>query len=385
MKKIAMIPRADWQTSLSAYAYGVEAAKAAGRWEESVCYEFSVNQIDMIESVANDVHGLIQDATRHAIDGHLLALIGFSSDVAHMIEESWKAFYNNGPSRRNRADLFGRLDFAYDGRDNLKLLGACYDGPSGLFTASIVQWNWLEAYFPDANQFNGLHEGLVERWQELAVGTRDHDMVHLTTAMPDALREGELAYLAATAEEAGVQTTILAVQDIGWDGTHFVDLDNRRIRWLLKLYPWEAMLAEKFGDYLFQQQFSVLDPLWRMPSSNHGLLALLWDMYPEHPNLCRVSLSDLNGETEIIRRSLFGTERPAEQVASRGCVLGDTGPTDNPGGYVFIARPPTFRQESTEMILNTWMIGDKCLGMAVRESRALVGWADAATVPHLFR
>ncbi|KAF0136476.1 MAG: putative Glutathionylspermidine synthase, partial [Rhodospirillaceae bacterium] len=182
MKRIVTVPRADWQAGLSVYAYGAAAAAAARGWDESVCYEFSANQIDMIEGIADEVHGLIQDAVRHVIDNHLLALIGFPLDMARMVSGSWKTCRNRfgGPC----AGLFGRLDFAYDGRDSLKLIGACYDGPCGLFAASIVQWNWLEAHFPEAGQFNGLHEGLVDRWQALAVGKRDRSTVHLVAATP---------------------------------------------------------------------------------------------------------------------------------------------------------------------------------------------------------
>lgn len=387
MKRIANAPRANWRDALSEYPYGEAAVAAATEWDETVRYEFSADEIDTIEAAADEVHGLINDAVRHVIDGRLLGLVGFSTDSARMVGESFKTYWNSGSPEERHGGLFGRLDFAYDGRDPPKLVGACYDGPSGLFAASIVQWNWLESQFPDADQFNGLHEGLVERWGSFAVGVRGRNQVHLTCATPNPKTEGELAYLAATADEAGLETVTLGVQDIGWDGRQFLDLDNHKINWLAKLYPWEAMMEEQFGGFLHKSGILIQDPLWRMPASNHALLATLWELYPEHPNLCRASLSetDLAGAPSILRRSFYGLERPAEQITDGGRVVADTGAAANPGGYVYLARPRTFSQAGRQVLLNAWVVGDKCLGMTVRESTDPIGWADAAMVPHVFK
>ncbi|KAF0111056.1 MAG: putative Glutathionylspermidine synthase [Rhodospirillaceae bacterium] len=382
MKRIPTVPRTDWRKDVSVYPYGLNAAAAAEGWDESVYYEFSAEEIDRIESTANETHEMIQETVRRAIEGYLLPLMGFAPETARRITSAWKALHAASDSSTG---LFGRLDFAYDGHDSLKLVGACYDGPGGLFAASIVQWNWLEVCFPEADQFNGLHEGLVERWEKMAVGRRDRWGVHLSTATPDAVREGELAYLAATAEAAGLKTTTLAIQDIGWDGAHFVDLENHPIAWLLKLYPWEAMIAEQFGEHLARAGIPVLDPLGWMPASNHALLAMLWETYPEHPNLCQASLSEIPETSDILRRSLFGLERPAERLTREGRVVADTGPVRHAGGHVSLAWPPLFRQNDGGAILNAWMVGDSCLGMTVRESRTPVGWSDAAIVPHLFK
>lgn len=387
MRRLASPPRPDWRSALSEYDYGEAAAPAAVCWDESVRYEFSAGEIDMIEGAADEVHGLIRDAIGHVVDNRLHPLLGLETDVARRIDASWAAYWGRGKPNDRLGGLFGRLDFAYDGRQSLKLIGCDYDGPTGLFESSIVQWDWLEASFPDLDQFNGLHEGLVERWQALATGMRGRDTVHLTCATPDAQREGELAYLAATADEAGLSATTIGVQDIGWDGSSFLDTDEQRIAWLLKLYPWEAMVAEEYGAHLHTSGLPVLDPLWRMPASNHGLLAVLWDLYPEHANLCQASLteSDVDASRGLIRRSLFGLDHAAEWVSGEEGTEADTGMAANSGGTVYIARPPSFESDGVHAILQAWMVGDKCLGMAVRESETPVLWADAALVPHLFR
>ena len=50
------------------------------------------------------------------------------------IEHSWK---------QNAPMLYGRFDFAYDGR-NIKMLEYNADTPTGLLEASVAQWLWIE-------------------------------------------------------------------------------------------------------------------------------------------------------------------------------------------------------------------------------------------------
>ena len=62
---------------------------------------------------------------------------------------------------------------------------------------------------------------------------------------------GTLAYLEDTARQAGLVTTLLDIEEIGWlDGGGFVDLDDAPIELAFKLYPWEWMFREAFGARL---------------------------------------------------------------------------------------------------------------------------------------
>jgi glutathionylspermidine synthase len=390
MQRHPIASRHDWRLALRQYPYGTAATPAAVHWDESAHYVFTAAEIDRIEEAANAVYGLIVDAVGHAIDRRLLPLLGYSAEAGALIREDWsRAHAHNGGSLDPRAGgLCARLEFAYDGGESLKLVGCHADGPGGLFEAAVVQWNWLEARFPEADQFNGLHETLIERWQALAVGLRGRSRLHLTCATPAAEREGELAYLEALAQEAGLKTTTLPIQDIGWDGSRFVDQDERAIGWLLKLYPWEALLADPYGAHLGTADLAFVEPPWRIPASNHGLLALLWELYPEHPHLVPASLTEaeLAGRAgPVLARSMFGLDRPAERLTLNRELLAETPPAANPGGMVHLAMPPDFTQDGRRARLQCWMVGDKCLGMAVRESESPLFDADTPLLPHLFR
>ncbi|WP_029009763.1 glutathionylspermidine synthase family protein [Azospirillum halopraeferens] len=387
MRRSTVTPRANWRPGLVRYPFGMAAVGAGALWREDVRYEFSVQQIDLIESVADELHGMIREALRRVMADRACAALGYRADTVRLIEASWADYWRQGGINERAGGLVGRLTLAYDGRDSLKLLGCNYDTPDGLFAAAIVQRNWREAMAGDADQFNSLHEALVERWEELAAGS-GREAVHVACAAHDPMGAGEAAYLAATAAEAGIAARRVELEAIARDGMRFVDPEGEAIAWLYKLYPWEALADSVFTTGMRAGGMAVLDPIWRWPMSNHGLVALLWGLYPGHPNLCRASVNeaDLAGCDAVTVRSFFGLDHPTERLTRHGAPVADSGPVvANPGGWLWMETPPVFEQDGVHAVLHAWIVGDKCLGMSVRESADPRVGPEAAMVPHLFR
>lgn len=387
MRRIPLKPRADWRPGLRKYPFGVRAMAAGTGWREDVGYEFSAHQIDLIESVADELHTMIGAAVRYVIDNKMFASLGIRGEAVRMLEASWTDYWAAGRPNERAGGLVGRLTLAYDGRDSVKLLGCNFDGGEGLFAASIIQRNWREAMAPDVSQFNGLHEALVERWEELAAGVPGRTRVHLTCDTPDAVRESELAYLAATAGEAGLDTRLLPLHSIRWDGRRFKDDEGQPISWLAKLYPWDHLSEEEFLLRLKGGGMSLLSPLWCWLWSNHGLLAVLSHLYPRHPNLCRAALdaSVLGPCDAVTARALRGLDAAPQRFYERGSVVLDDGPQVDANGAVWLETPPGFRSDDVHAVLHAWIVADKCLGMAVRESTDPRVGPDASFVPHLYR
>ena len=96
-----------------------------------------------------------------------------------LISESW---------HRDDASLYGRLDLSFDGRGPAKLLEYNADTPTSIFEAAVFQWTWLEQAIERniipkrADQFNSIHERLIEAWKKLGARTpsasRRHDRKH---------------------------------------------------------------------------------------------------------------------------------------------------------------------------------------------------------------
>jgi hypothetical protein len=65
----------------------------------------------------------------------------------------------------------------------------------------------------------------------------------------------------------------------------FFDLENNPIQALFKLYPWEWMMREKFGPHAAASSTTFIEPMWKVLLSNKAILAVLWEIFPGHPNL----------------------------------------------------------------------------------------------------
>jgi glutathionylspermidine synthase len=155
-----------------------------------------------------------------------------------LVRESWGY---------DRPSIYGRLVLSYDGRGAPKLLEYNADTPTSLLEAAVVQWHWLRDVSPHLDQFNSIHERLVATWS----GLRRYlpPLIHFTAI--DDVEDGlTVTYLRETAELAGIRTIGLPIGMVGWNGEQFVGEENEAIRSLFKLYPWEWLMQEPFGQHI---------------------------------------------------------------------------------------------------------------------------------------
>jgi glutathionylspermidine synthase len=137
----------------------------------------------------------------------------------------------------------------YDGR-TIKLLEYNADTPTALVEAAVAQWYWLKEVFPKADQFNSLHEKLVAKWKELEPYVakpvyfgHDGERRRLDDRRLSA-RHG-----AAGGAEERSRCMTLAGDRLQAKRSRFVDLELQPIESIFKLYPWEWLLNDKFGDH----------------------------------------------------------------------------------------------------------------------------------------
>ena len=167
-----------------------------------------------------------------------------------------------------------------------------------------MQWDWLAGARPQADQFNSIHEKLIEAWSRFGIQGR----VDFCCVRDHAEDFGTTEYLRDTAIQGGIDTAFLYVDEIGWGGREFVDLENRPIQNLFKLYPWEWMVEEEFGVNLATARMQVIEPPWKMILSNKGILPVLWEMFEGHPNLLAASL-DPSAHRRPLRREAAARPR----------------------------------------------------------------------------
>jgi glutathionylspermidine synthase len=234
----------------------------------------------------------------------------------------------------------------------------------------VVQWVWLEELFPACDQFKSIHERLIAQWKEF-----DREITFCS--MDDLEDATTIKYLLDTAQQAGLDGSLLPIGDIGWNGTAFVDCAERPLGTVFKLYPWEWIVREEFGKFLNASDTMWIEPAWKMLLSNKGILPILWELYPDHPNLLRASFDSPGAMTSWVRKPLLGREGANITLHRAGGDF-ETGGAYGREGFVY--------QEAVDIqaVIGSWVIGEEAAGIGVRESNTPIVTNTSRFVPHLF-
>ncbi len=371
MLRHSIEPRPDWARRVESLGFLFHSTPTS-YWDEKRYYEFTADQVDVLEEAADTVQDLCLQAVEHIVRHNLFERWQVPPDWSAYVTKSWE---QGGPT------IYGRFDFAYDGTASPKLLEYNADTPTGLLEAAVIQWHWLQDIKPDADQFNSIHECLIGIWKQL--GPTFHDTVHFTAVADSVEDEITAQYLRDTAVQAGLQTAYLPINQVGWDHGRnlFVDLKNRPIRHLFKLYPWEWLIREKFGPFIPRTSTSWYEPPWKMLLSNKTILPLLWEIFPGHPNLLRAEHKPFG--SSYVRKPCLGREGANIQVVADGQeVLHTDG--DYPGPYVYQDLFPLPAFGKKHPVLGCWIVGNVSCGMGIRESDDLITRNNSRFVPHLF-
>jgi glutathionylspermidine synthase len=257
------------------------------------------------------------------------------------------------------------------------------DTPTALLEASVVQWYWLEDVFPHADQFNSLHEKLIDRWKELRSQFPAAGPVYFTADTGSEEDSGNLDYLRDTATQAGIEALAIDIADIGWDGKRFMDLDNRPMSSLFKLYPWEWMVREEFGKNLIAGSLRVIEPPWKMLLSNKAILPVMWEMFPDHPNLLAASFQPGRFATDFVKKPIYSREGANVSITSGGSTVEAPG-TYGEEGFIWQAYHALPQFDGNYTVIGSWIVGDQPAGIGIREDATPITKNSSRFVPHYF-
>ena len=375
MKRVRLTPRDNWQQKVESLGLVYHSPEGRPYWDESVCYHLTSSEIDTLEAATEEVQRLCLAAGQFIIDNNRFSQFRIPAAAQNVIRAAWEA---EPPS------IYGRFDFAYDGVNPPKLLEYNADTPTGLLEASIVQWHWRQEMFPATDQFNSLHEKLIAKWSDLRSNLRGKPLYF--TLMRDDEDLLTVSYLRDTAQLAGIPTEHLFVRDIGWNKktATFRDLQDRPIASLFALYPWEWLLRDMPEPILATySQMDWIEPIWKMLWSNKALLAILWEMFPNHPNLLGAYLDGPRGMTNFVRKPLLSREGANITLHKGASEITTPGPYGEEG-YVYQALAPEWQSEGNTPVIGSWYITDTgAAGIGIREASGITGNLSRF-VPHYF-
>jgi len=372
-------------------------------WDETSAYRFTLHQIEAdIEGPSQELHQMCREAVGRAVtDEEWLDRLAIPPEHRDFVAASWA---------QGEPELYGRFDLAYDGEGPAKLLEYNADTPTSLYESASFQWLWFEeqqalgVLGEDTDQFNSIHEALVTRFAEICAPGEE---VHFAADAENPEDYATVEALAWAAREAGLGAHFTDLAQIGLtDEGQFADDQSRVIGTLFKLYPWEDMLRDDFAPHLQPSGTRFIEPPWKAILSNKGILPLLWEMFPGHPNLLPAFfLADLGD-------ALTGG-RPAARIASAwdaaqgqlaqgyvtkpifsregaGVTLFEGGRTAAATGDESYSHHPLILQAMAKLpefdgfhpVVGSWMVGETCCGIGLREDRARITHNLSRFKPH---
>lgn len=376
MRRTDCSPRSDWRARVEALGLVWHSVDGRLYWDESACWRFTPAEIETIERASAELYEMFLAAGQHVLDKELLGDFGIPAFCHDAIHDAWNA----EPAALN----FGRFDFGFAGSGPPKLFEFNCDTPTSLVEAAVIQWDWKEAVFPELDQYNSLHDKLVAKWRDIAPPPGS-SALYLAHVADDAGEDSvTTAYLADTARTAGIDTRLIQMKDLGWDsaGRRFVDLDGVAMDAIFHLYPWEWLVNEPFGRDLIESLSSTLwiEPIWKMLWSNKGVLAVLWELFPGHPNLLEASRSPLSGD--YVRKPLLAREGANVTLVKGGATVAETAGDYGAEGFVYQRLHELPGAGDRRPVIGAWIVDGEPAGMGIREDGPVTG-NTARFVPHV--
>lgn len=244
----------------------------------------------------------------------LLDIFEIPPNMRTAIKDSW---------RKRQSDLLGRFDFSWDGRGHPKLMEYNADTPTILVETDVGQKLWLQMMRKETNasisQFNTISTALIEAWPKIVPKGKTIEFLNISNeAAAVVVEEREhIEYLKSTALKADRQ--VKSIFDLPPPEEPLTHSDDRaetgddkkviepHVKYVWKGRPYEWLAYENSAVYLFSDVYNCdyrfIEPPWKLILANKAILALLWQMYPDHPNLL---FSTYDKEHEFISPTLAG-------------------------------------------------------------------------------
>src|ERR1700749_512422 len=173
MRGIVAPGGANWGPTAEACGLDFHTIDGERYWDERGYYAFTLDEIERrIETPTGEIDEMCLALVAKAIDDEeYLKRLKIPEDFWPLISDSWE---------RDEGSLYGRLDLSFDGQGPAKLLEYNADTPTPIFEAAVFQWTWLEQGIERhilpvyADQFNSLHEPLIDAWRQTGNGVHLH-------------------------------------------------------------------------------------------------------------------------------------------------------------------------------------------------------------------
>ena len=287
----------------------------------------------------NTLYDMFVEAAQYVIDHNLFHELGIPFNLVEQIKETWENDIH--------WHLYGRFDLAggIDGKP-IKLLEFNADTPTAVFETAVVQWAILQNNgFDEGQQFNGLYEALLDNFKRLVTLREDvsdfEDRYEgwkflFTSVRGNAEEENTVRLLQHIATEAGYITEFAYIDDIAFSPDEGIEYNGEQYELWFKLIPWEDIALEEpdlallLTQIIENQKAIIFNPAYTLLFQSKGMLAILWQLYPDHPLLLESSFEPLASGKQV-QKPIYGREGESVRILDdEGTIIeGEEGAYDN--------------------------------------------------------
>ncbi len=426
--------RPSWETQIQAeglvYSRTRVGEADVSYWREAQYYSFTSAETDLLAAAANEVFGMCVAAGDHIIAENLFGKMGIAPWAVPAIVTSWN---DEDHADRFSPSVYGRFDVRYGNHPDLvaadpslavpKFLEFNADTPTALLETASVQWNWLlgNDAVQHRDQWNNVFDALKTAWR------RNLDLLRARTGRPFPLAHfllssaddsGEDLFtttcMADAAHEIGLEVQIDYVENIklvesadpgaasniaGYPVApgRFIDSKGRDIELAFKLYPWEALSTDAWGQTVLWNTLQPwgtvwVEPPYKMMWSNKGILPILWELFGSDPVRSQYLLpayfagEEPAGFVDYAEKPLLGREGANVRLMRGGAVVAAEPGHYGDTGWVrqALAPLPDFAgvDGPHHPVLGVWMVDGEAAGLGIRESDGLITDNKSYFAPH---
>lgn len=170
MDRISVTPRPNYQEKIEQLGFDFHAAY----WKEEAYYLLRADEVEKLEQATRQAYQMMCEAARHIIEERpqwMEQILKIPPHVCRRIKYAWD---------EDEPSLYGRFDFLIAPDGTPKILEFNADTPTSLLEASLIQWQWKEDLFSYRDQYNGIHEALVQSWKDMY---KPHSSVHFVGSL----------------------------------------------------------------------------------------------------------------------------------------------------------------------------------------------------------
>ena len=366
MRRETILPRKDYKETIEKLGFAFH----DDYWFENAYYRFSMSEIEELEKATRECYDMYCQAVETCLyDEQKLDLLKIPLQLRDAIRRSWE---------EDDLSLYGRFDFALV-HGVPKLFEFNADTPTSLLEASVIQWQWKEERFPSADQFNAIHENLVQSWKDIHSAYLC-DKYYFASIADCTEDNATLDYIIATAIEAGLQTYELDIRDVRHCENSLYAPDDSPINCMFKLYPWEIMFEENPEGCMTEMCW--IEPLWKSLMSNKAMLPILYEMFPDSPYILPAYFEQ-GRLRSYCKKPFFSREGANVELCRYGVTLEKSDGEYGKEGYIYqeYVDVPSFL--GNYPVLGSWVVGGEACGLGIRETSSRITDNMSRFVPHI--